>query len=114
MQTLIEAGVECVTGKGLAGFEDGAVRLECVYSGRLSNIEARQLIPISARVANDELWQVLEQRREQLNQKGLLSLRRIGDCQAPGIVAAAVYAGHKVARELGCETVEIGRDRVIV
>ncbi len=114
MQALIAAGVECVTGKGLVGFDDGAAQFECVYSGRHSNIEAQQLIPISARVANDDLWQALEQRRNQLDQKGLLSLRHIGDCQAPGMVAAAVYAGHKVARELGCETVEIGRDRVIV
>jgi dimethylamine/trimethylamine dehydrogenase len=28
------------------------------------------------------------------------SLRRIGDCEAPAIIAAAVYAGHRFAREL--------------
>jgi dimethylamine/trimethylamine dehydrogenase len=27
-------------------------------------------------------------------------LRRIGDCDAPAIIAAAVYAGHRYAREL--------------
>ena len=26
---------------------------------------------------------------------------RIGDCLAPGTIAAAVYAGHRYARELG-------------
>jgi dimethylamine/trimethylamine dehydrogenase len=29
------------------------------------------------------------------------SLTRIGDCHAPGTIAAAVYAGHRYARELG-------------
>jgi hypothetical protein len=28
------------------------------------------------------------------------TLRRIGDCEAPGIIAAAVYAGHRYASEL--------------
>jgi dimethylamine/trimethylamine dehydrogenase len=43
-----------------------------------------------------------------------LSLQRVGDCRAPGIIAAAVYAGHKAARELGCSEVEFKRDRVVV
>ena len=29
------------------------------------------------------------------------SLTRIGDCYAPGTIAAAVYGGHRYARELG-------------
>jgi dimethylamine/trimethylamine dehydrogenase len=32
---------------------------------------------------------------------GPKTLTRIGDCLAPGIIAAAVYAGHRYARELG-------------
>ena len=114
MQALIEAGVECVTAKGLVGFEPGVVQLECIYSGKPSQLAADQLIPISARVADDALWIALDQRRTELQQKGLLSLQRIGDCRAPGIVAAAVYAGHKAARELGCQQNEFKRDRVVV
>jgi dimethylamine/trimethylamine dehydrogenase len=118
MQALIEAGVECVTAKGLVGFEPGVVQLECIYSGKVSQLAADQLIPISARVVDDSLWLALDQRRTELEAKGLLSLQRIGDCRAPGIVAAAVYAGHKAARELGCELScqqnEFKRDRVVV
>ena len=114
MQALIEAGVECVTARGLVGFEPGVVQLECIYSGKTSQLAADQLIPISARVPNDALWLALDQRRAELEQKGLLSLQRIGDCRAPGIVAAAVYAGHKAARELGCAQNEFKRDRVVV
>jgi dimethylamine/trimethylamine dehydrogenase len=29
------------------------------------------------------------------------SVTRIGDCLAPGTIAAAVYAGHRYAREFG-------------
>ena len=114
MKALIEAGVDCVTAKGLIGFEPGLVRLECVYSGKLSQLAADQLIPISTRVTDDALWIELDRRGAELEQKGLVSLQRIGDCRAPGIVASAVYAGHKAARELGCQQHEFKRDRVVV
>ena len=39
-----------------------------------------------------------------------LTLHKIGDCNAPAIIAAAVYAGHRYARELGADT---GSDDVI-
>ena len=114
MQALIEAGVECLTAKGLVGFEPGVVQLECVYSGKSSQLAADQLIPITTRVVDDSLWIALDQRRAELEQKGLVSLQRIGDCRAPGIIAAAVYAGHKAARELGSQQNEFKRDRVVV
>ena len=114
MQALLAAGVECISGRGLIGFDNGEVQLQCVYSGRQSSIAADQVIPISARVANDDLWQSLLRLRQQLEQEGLLSLQRIGDCRAPGMIAAAIYAGHRAARELGCRATDIGRDRVKV
>jgi dimethylamine/trimethylamine dehydrogenase len=113
MQLLIDAGVEWVTARGLVGFEPGSVRLECVYSARPSQLAADQLVPISARKTDDALWLALDRRREELGANGLRSLQRIGDCRAPGMIAAAVYAGHKAARELGCQQVEIKRDRVV-
>jgi len=114
MQALVEAGIEWVTARSLIGFEPGRVLLQCVFSGKPSQLEADQLIPISARIADDALWLALEGRRSELEQQGLLSLQRVGDCRAPGIIAAAVYAGHKAARELGCQQSEFKRDRVVV
>jgi len=114
MQALIEAGVEIVTAKGLVGWQSGELRLECIYSGRESTIEADYLVPISARIPRDDLWRELDARRDEFDAMGGLSLQRVGDCQAPGIIAAAVYAGHKAARELGCSELEFKRDRVVV
>ena len=114
MQALIKAGVDCVTAKGLVGFEPGMVQRGCVYSGRSSQLAADQLIPISTRVTDDALWIALDQRRAELEQNGLVPLQRIDDYRAPGIIAAAVYAGHKAARELGRQQNEFKRDRVVV
>ena len=114
MEALIEAGVQIITAKGLVGWQSGTVQLECIYSGSESIIETDYLVPISARVANDELWHGLDSQREKFTDRGGLSLQRTGDCRAPGIIAAAVYAGHKAARELGQTEVKFKRDRVVV
>ncbi len=114
MNSLIGARIGIVTARGLAGFDEGRVDLECVYSGERSSLEADFLLPVSARIPEDGLWRELERRRGEFEAKGGLSLQRIGDCRAPGIVAQAVYAGHKAARELGQTRVECKRDRVVV
>ena len=114
MEALIEAGVQIITAKGLVGWQSGTVQLECIYSGSESIIETDYLVPVSARVANDELWHGLDAQREKFTDRGGLSLQRTGDCRAPGIIAAAVYAGHKAARELGQTEVKFKRDRVVV
>ena len=36
---------------------------------------------------------------EQLHAAGIRSVALIGDCLAPGTIAAAVYSGHRIARE---------------
>ena len=49
---------------------------------------------------------------------GTLTLRRIGDCLGPGIIATAVYEGHRYARELGAEVdagdVPFRRERLVI
>ena len=38
-------------------------------------------------------------REAEFADRGILGVTRIGDCLAPGTIAAAVYAGHRFARE---------------
>ena len=79
----------------------GRLRLACVYTGAEREIDCGTLLPVTARLPNDDLYQQLVARREQWADAGILSVCRIGDCLAPGTIAAAVYAGHRYARELG-------------
>ncbi|MDH5411647.1 MAG: hypothetical protein OEY16_09690, partial [Alphaproteobacteria bacterium] len=54
-----------------------------------------------------ELYRALEGRG--------MSVRRIGDCDAPAIIAAAVYTGHRYAREFdeaGGDFAQVPFDRV--
>jgi dimethylamine/trimethylamine dehydrogenase len=53
------------------------------------------------RLPEDETYLALASEPGRLQLSGIASLTRIGDCLAPSTIAAAVYAGHRAARELG-------------
>ena len=48
---------------------------------------------------NETLYRELAERFSEGAAGTVKSVRRIGDCEAPAIIAAAVYAGHRYARE---------------
>jgi dimethylamine/trimethylamine dehydrogenase len=97
---LLELGVHLETGKVVAGFDGASVDLACAYTGRASRLPAASLVLVTARIPRDELYFALEADPEALAAAGIGSLARIGDCSAPGTIAAAVYAGHEFARGL--------------
>ena len=55
---------------------------------------------VTSRAPQSALYDALSDTGDALAQAGIETLTRIGDCLAPGTVAAAVYAGHRYAREL--------------
>jgi hypothetical protein len=58
---------------------------------------------VKQRPRADGLFYELEQRLETETDYQPESLSRIGDCEAPSIIAGAVYSGHRYARELDTE-----------
>ena len=94
---LIDAEVEIVTNRILEGVEEGCARVACVFTGRETTISADWVLPLTQREPNDGLYRDILARSEA---SGLKSVRRIGDCEAPGIIASAVYSGHRIAREM--------------
>ena len=55
---------------------------------------------VTARVPTNELYFDLAGAEEELLETLPYGLTRIGDCLAPSTIAAAVYDGHRYAREL--------------
>jgi dimethylamine/trimethylamine dehydrogenase len=102
-KNLLELGVEIKTAHSLLAFDGREVVVSCTHTDHQQTIKADALIMVTARQPNDELYQALNQRLESESQTLFRSLRRIGDCEAPTIIAAAVYAGHRYARELDTE-----------
>ena len=100
---LLELGVRIETAHSLFAYDGREVAICRTHTGRQQTIEANTLIMVTARSPRDELYLSLKQRMEGEAQAPFRSLRRIGDCEAPAIIAAAVYAGHRYARELDIE-----------
>ncbi len=112
---LLELGVEIIAAHGLSAFDGREAVLACAYTGRSRRIEADSVVMVTARRPNDGLYRAVSKRLEAGAEGMPRSLRRIGDCDAPAIIAAAVYAGHRYARELDApegDRTQVPRDRV--
>ncbi len=92
---LLELGVDIVTAHGLSAFDGGEATIACGYTGRQRRLAADSVVMVTARLPNDALYRALAERQD-----APPSLCRIGDCDAPAIIAVAIYAGHRYAREL--------------
>jgi dimethylamine/trimethylamine dehydrogenase len=61
---------------------------------------------VTARIPNDDLYREIAGQIE--SDTSLTTpaptLKKIGDCDAPAIIASAIYAGHRYARELETDT----------
>ena len=110
----LELGVELLVSHEVTGFDGDAVTIRCAYSGKALVHRCRTLVPVTSREPNEELYLELSADEERLREAGILSLERIGDCAAPGMIAQATFAGHRYARELGANDIEADRDRVVV
>ncbi|MEX3007573.1 FAD-dependent oxidoreductase [Hoeflea sp. TYP-13] len=98
---LIEAGVEIQTNQVLEFFGKGRAICSCLFSGKVRESSADLMIPLTRRIPDDKLFMSLSSDAGRLSESGVGSVRRIGDCEAPGTIAAAVHAGYRAAMELG-------------
>jgi len=97
---LLELGVAVMTGKTLVALETGSAELACVFTGRRERIAAGSVVLVTMQSPDDALYHDLAARPDDLQRAGIRKIVRIGDCLAPGTIAAAVYSGHRFAREL--------------
>ena len=100
VRRLIERGVHIVRLTRLAAILPGGATLCCVYGGPEVEIAADHVVLVTQRDPQDGLYFQLADDSQTLSSAGIKSVHRIGDCNAPNIIATAVYAGHRYAREL--------------
>ena len=95
---LTSLGVALVATRELVGFQPGCVRLSSTLGAPKIAISADHLVLVADRIPDDRLALDLSAMPDQLRTARIRSVDRIGDCLAPGLIAHAVYAGHKLAR----------------
>ena len=71
----------------------------CVYTERTRLIPAASVLLVTSREPEQALYQALNKAPGRLLEAGIKTVALIGDCLAPGTIAAAVYSGHRIARE---------------
>ena len=97
---ILELGIAVVASHNLTRVDPTEVELACLYTGRRRTVPAAAVVMVTSRTPNDALTLALTGDADGLTAAGILSVRAIGDCDAPATIAAAVYDGHRAAREL--------------
>jgi dimethylamine/trimethylamine dehydrogenase len=96
---LLQLGVRLILSHGLVAIGDGNISLSCVFTGARRQEPSAAVVLVTSRAPNDALYEELKAREADFADAGIQGVTRIGDCLAPGTIAAAVYAGHRFARE---------------
>jgi dimethylamine/trimethylamine dehydrogenase len=107
-------GIEVLVSHKVVGFGENGVTLAYVYGGPSVTRACATLVPVTSREPNEGLYTALMADEDKLRKAGIRSVRRVGDCAAPGLIAAATFAGHRYGREFGSNDSEAARDRVVL
>jgi dimethylamine/trimethylamine dehydrogenase len=103
---LMKLGVKIVTAHALTEFDGEAATLVCEYSGQQQSVPAKAVVMVTQRTQNSGLYHEILATVDGDVAKLPFSIKLIGDAEAPAIIAAAVYAGHRYATEVD-EVVDI-------
>jgi dimethylamine/trimethylamine dehydrogenase len=104
---VLEAGIEVIVSHSVAAVGEREIEIACVYTDRRRSLRAASAVMVTSRLPNTELYDALVSDPAALAEAGIRSVTRIGDCLNPGIIAAAVYDGHRCARELDAPSADL-------
>ncbi|KFL37254.1 FAD-dependent oxidoreductase [Arenimonas donghaensis] len=98
---LAALGVSVHVSRMVAGYSGRRLRLQDAWSEATFELGADGVVSVTSRLPDERLFLSLREREADWKDAGLVSAHRIGDCDAPGLIAHAVYAGHALAQGLG-------------
>ncbi len=93
---LVAAGVQIITNRLVVRAEAGHAITECAFSGQRETLDCDLIIPLARRIPVLDLFDELTGG----TRHDIRSVTRIGDAEAPGTIAAAVYSGHRYGMAL--------------
>jgi len=91
---LINCGVHIEPNTALVALAGEEATLACVFTGARRTVRVANIVMVTARASREGLYRELEER---------IDITRIGDCLAPGTIAACVRSGHEYAREIDAD-----------
>ena len=99
-ERLLSLGVTLVCKRTLVSVQSDYVVTRCNLTGEEHSLPVASLVLVTARLPTNELYFGVVGADEERLEALPFGLSRIGDCLAPSTIAAAVYDGHRYAREL--------------
>ena len=106
---LMAKGISLFTQHSLTSIRSANLILSHTVSGNEIEMSCDALVLVTDRLPNDGLYLAL---KPTLAEKKVLSLRVIGDAEAPNIIAQAVFSGYLAASDFDKETSDITPFRV--
>jgi dimethylamine/trimethylamine dehydrogenase len=100
---LMKLGIKLIPQTLLSEIGSDFVTLSHALTAETIELPREAIVLITDRMSNDNLYHELQ---PALVDGRLMSLRLIGDAEAPNIIAQAVFSGHLAAREFDEEAVE--------
>ena len=104
---LINSGVKIICNQSISKIENDKAFLECTYTGTITKIPCESIVMVTERISDNELYDSLTQRK--LEEKKQYNIKLIGDAEAPGLIADAVYLGHLAAQNFEADEADIER-----
>ena len=96
---LKQAGITILTRRNVVRVSAGEVVVLNAMTDQ-EEVLPGSIVSITMRLPDDVLYSDLMALGDGPQNAGIKSIRRIGDCYGPSLIASAVYEGHRYAREL--------------
>lgn len=93
-------GVTIRLNTGVAAIHPDRVETNCTHTDRRDGIGCDAVVLVTSRQSEDGLYLALKDRQAEWADRGIRSVKVIGDAAAPAPIAWATFAGHRYAREL--------------
>ncbi|MCX7347284.1 MAG: NADH:flavin oxidoreductase, partial [Alphaproteobacteria bacterium] len=100
---LMKLGIRLTTAHGLSWFDGNVATITCEHSRQELALPAKALVVVGEREPIDDIYSTLRYALDGTHASLPFTLTRIGDCEAPAIIAAATYSGHRYAQDLDRE-----------
>ena len=105
--SLINSGVKIICNQSIKKIENKTAVLECVFSGSTTKLPCESIVMVTERISDTTLYDSLIQNN--LDEKTNYNIKIIGDAEAPGLIADAVYLGHLAAQNFEASDADIQR-----
>ena len=106
-RSLLEKGVDIIPHKQLQAVGLDYCDVACTFTGKTQALDCDEVVLVTERRRESHLFDELVQSAGTDADPQLTTLELIGDAAAPGLIADAVYSGHKAARDFERDQAEV-------